>query len=109
MDEYEKLEKDLVRHYEGYLERFRNLDFLENELDMYHKVQTFFKFDPQWCQWPGSHFLFFVCCTAQSEQEKLEENERSLKRMQKKLRDDELRNLRGEMVRFLFASHPVFL
>jgi clusterin-associated protein 1 len=39
MDEYEKLEKDLVRHYEGYLERFRNLDFLENELDMYHKVR----------------------------------------------------------------------
>mmetsp|Transcript_43892 Transcript_43892/g.56276 ORF Transcript_43892/g.56276 Transcript_43892/m.56276 type:complete len:388 (+) Transcript_43892:200-1363(+) len=69
MDEYEKLEKDLVKHYEGYLERFRNLDFLENELDAHHK----------------------------SEQEKLEENDRSLKRMQKKLREDELRQLRGEM------------
>lgn len=69
MDEYERLEKDLVKHYEGYLERFRNLDFLESELDLYHK----------------------------SEQEKLEENDRSLKRMQKKLREDELRQLRGEM------------
>lgn len=70
MDEYEKLEKDLVKHYEGYLERFRNLDFLEHELDVYHKT----------------------------EQQKLEENDRSLKRMQKKLREDELRQLRGEMV-----------
>lgn len=69
MDEYEKLEKDLVKHYEGYLERFRNLDFLEHELDAYH----------------------------QSEQEQLEENDRSLKRMQKKLREDELKQLRGEM------------
>jgi len=71
MDEYEKLEKDLVRHYEGYLERFRNLDFLEHELDAYHK----------------------------DEQEKVEENDRNLKRMQKKLREEELRQLRGEMVR----------
>ena len=40
MDEYEKLEKDLVKHYEGYLERFRNLDFLESELDSYHKGEV---------------------------------------------------------------------
>lgn len=39
MDEFERLEKDLVKHYEGYLERFRNLDFLEHELDLYHKVK----------------------------------------------------------------------
>uniref|UniRef100_A0A7S2G6A9 Clusterin-associated protein 1 n=1 Tax=Florenciella parvula TaxID=236787 RepID=A0A7S2G6A9_9STRA len=68
MDEYEKLEKDLQQQYEVYMERFRNLDYLENELDMYNK----------------------------SEKEKLEENDRSLKRMQKKLRDEELRILRGE-------------
>ena len=38
MDEYEKLEKDLQQQYEIYMERFRNLDYLENELDMYNKV-----------------------------------------------------------------------
>merc|ERR1719327_2601664 len=68
MDEYEKLEMDLQRQYDIYLERFRNLDYLENELDLYNK----------------------------SEKEKLEENDRSLKRMQKRLRDEELRTLRGE-------------
>merc|ERR1719198_636013 len=68
MDEYEKLEVDLQRYYDIYLERFRNLDFLEHELDLYNK----------------------------QEKEKLEENDRSLKRMQKRLRDEELRILRGE-------------
>jgi hypothetical protein len=38
MDEYEKLEKELERHYEVYLARFRNIDFLEHELDLYHQV-----------------------------------------------------------------------
>ena len=51
-----------------YLERFRNLDFLEHELDLYNK----------------------------QEKEKLEENDRSLKRMQKRLREEELRILRGD-------------
>eukprot|EP00743_Colponemidia_sp_Colp-15_P002266 GILK01002456.1.p1 GENE.GILK01002456.1~~GILK01002456.1.p1 ORF type:complete len:441 (+),score=102.48 GILK01002456.1:114-1436(+) len=68
MDEYEKLEKDLEKYYEVYLERFRNLDFLEHELDVYHQL----------------------------EQEKVEESDRALKRMQKRIRDAELRILRGE-------------
>merc|ERR1719502_2169303 len=68
MDEYEKLEVDLQRYYDMYLERFRNLDYLEHELDLYNK----------------------------QEKEKLEENDRSLKRMQKRLREEELRILRGE-------------
>ena len=33
MDEYEKLEVDLKREYEVYLEKFRNLDYLEHRLD----------------------------------------------------------------------------
>jgi len=33
MDEYEKLEEELQRLYVVYLEKFRNLDFLENQLD----------------------------------------------------------------------------
>lgn len=68
MDEYEKLERELQKQYEVYIERFRNLDYLEYELDGYDKT----------------------------EKEKLEENNRSLKRMQKRLREEELRLLRGE-------------
>jgi clusterin-associated protein 1 len=32
MDEYEKLEIDLQKQYGIYLEKFRNLEYLENEL-----------------------------------------------------------------------------
>lgn len=38
MDEYEKLEGELAEEYEIYLEKFRNLDFLEHELDLHSKV-----------------------------------------------------------------------
>jgi len=68
MDEYEKLERELERLYDQYLERFRNLDYLEHELDLLNRA----------------------------EQEKMEENERALKRMQKRLREEEWRLLRGE-------------
>jgi len=68
MDEYEKLEYELERVYESYISRFRNLDFLEHELDSLNK----------------------------EEEEKMEENERALKRMQKRLREEEWRLLRGE-------------
>jgi clusterin-associated protein 1 len=68
MDEYEKLERELERLYDQYLERFRNLDYLEHELDLLNKA----------------------------EQTKMEENERALKRMQKRLHEAEWRLLRGE-------------
>lgn len=68
MDEYEKLERELVEEYEIYLERFRNLDFLEHELDKYQ----------------------------QAEREKLEASDRALKKLQKKLRDEELRMFIGD-------------
>ena len=68
MDEYEKLEGDLQKQYVVYLERFRNLDYLEHELGELDKA----------------------------EREKVEEAERSLKRMQKRLREEELKILRGE-------------
>merc|ERR1719214_217999 len=68
MDEYEKPERELERPYDQYLERFRNLDYLEHELDLLNKA----------------------------EQNKMEENERALKRMQKRLREEEWRLLRGE-------------
>merc|ERR1719158_1704695 len=68
MDEYEKLEQELERYYEQYVGRFRNLDYLEHEMDMLNR----------------------------EEKERMEENDRALKKMQKRLRDEEWRLLRGE-------------
>eukprot|EP00913_Durusdinium_trenchii_P027939 g26196.t1 len=68
MDEYEQLEQELERFYEQYVGRFRNLDYLEHEIDELNK----------------------------EEQDRMEENDRALKRMQKRLRDEEWRLLRGE-------------
>lgn len=68
MDEYEKLQMDLQHLYTVYLERFRNLEYLEMELDHYDQM----------------------------EQEKMEDADRMLKKMQRRLRDEEMRILRGE-------------
>merc|ERR1719436_504987 len=68
MDEYEQLEQELERYYEQYVGRFRNLDFLEHEIDELNRLET----------------------------ERMEENEKALKRMQKRLRDEEWALLRGE-------------
>ncbi|EGF79754.1 hypothetical protein BATDEDRAFT_89153 [Batrachochytrium dendrobatidis JAM81] len=68
MDEYEKIEVELSRLYETYMEKFRNLAFLEQQLDEYNR----------------------------EEQNKSEETESSMKRMQNRLREEELRLLRGE-------------
>ena len=40
MDEYEKLEMELQDHYNVYLERFRNLHYLQKELEMCEKEQS---------------------------------------------------------------------
>lgn len=68
MDEYEKLEDELAKIYESYVARFRNLDYLEHELDVLNR----------------------------EEEERMEENARELKRLQKRLREEEWRMLRGE-------------
>eukprot|EP00411_Alexandrium_monilatum_P119218 CAMPEP_0175679408 /NCGR_PEP_ID=MMETSP0097-20121207/24269_1 /TAXON_ID=311494 /ORGANISM="Alexandrium monilatum, Strain CCMP3105" /LENGTH=436 /DNA_ID=CAMNT_0016986231 /DNA_START=36 /DNA_END=1346 /DNA_ORIENTATION=+ len=68
MDEYEQLEQELERYYEQYVGRFRNLDYLDHELDELNR----------------------------EEKERMEENDRALKRIQKRLRDEEWRLLRGE-------------
>jgi clusterin-associated protein 1 len=39
MDEYEKQEIDLIRLYQVYMERFRNLAFLEQQLDEHAKTE----------------------------------------------------------------------
>uniref|UniRef100_A0A6T8KI49 Clusterin-associated protein 1 n=1 Tax=Hemiselmis andersenii TaxID=464988 RepID=A0A6T8KI49_HEMAN len=69
MDEYEKLEEDLQDMYREYLERFRNLDYIEGQLETYNK----------------------------QEQERIDENERQMKKMQKKLKEEEMKVLRGDV------------
>merc|ERR1712139_593599 len=59
---------ELEKYYDQYVGRFRNLDYLEHELDRFNK----------------------------DEEEKMEENKRALKKMQKRLRDEEWKMLRGE-------------
>ena len=77
MDEYEKLEEELHDLYRDYLERFRNLDYLEFQLEQHNR----------------------------KEQERIEQNERQMKRMQDKLKEDELKVLRGdEQVRPLVTN-----
>eukprot|EP00922_Rhytidocystis_sp_ex-Travisia-forbesii_P005873 GHVS01008525.1.p1 GENE.GHVS01008525.1~~GHVS01008525.1.p1 ORF type:complete len:451 (-),score=41.33 GHVS01008525.1:615-1967(-) len=68
LEEYDRKEKNLVQCYAIYMQTYRNLDYLEHQLDLLNS----------------------------QEQEQMEENQRRLKRMQKKLRDDEWRLLRGE-------------
>ena len=68
MDEFEKLEKELSKIYGTYVEKFRNVEYLEHQLEQYNK----------------------------EEQEKLEESEKNLRRMQKRLKEEELKILRGE-------------
>lgn len=65
MDEYEKLEDDLQDMFREYLERFRNLDYIESQLATHNK----------------------------KEQERIDENERQMKKMQKKLQEDEMKVL----------------
>jgi len=68
MDEYERLQTQLQNMYVVYLERFRNLEFLEAEMEKHNRA----------------------------EMEKIEENQRNMKRMQKKIHEEELRILKGE-------------
>ncbi|XP_018590393.1 clusterin-associated protein 1 homolog isoform X1 [Scleropages formosus] len=71
MDEYEKIEEELQKHYETYVEKFRNLSFLEQQLEDYHRM----------------------------EQERFEETENTLRAMQNKLREEERRLMRSGAAR----------
>ena len=68
MDEYERLEADLNVQYARYLQSWRNMTFLEAELDAINA----------------------------REQEKIVENDRQLQLMQRRLREEELKILRGQ-------------
>ncbi|XP_046888373.1 clusterin-associated protein 1 homolog [Hypomesus transpacificus] len=67
MDEYEKIEEDLQKQYETYVEKFRNLRFLEQQLEDHHRL----------------------------EQERFEETENTLRMMQHKLREEERRLMKN--------------
>uniref|UniRef100_A0A671REP1 Clusterin-associated protein 1 homolog n=1 Tax=Sinocyclocheilus anshuiensis TaxID=1608454 RepID=A0A671REP1_9TELE len=67
MDEYEKIEEDLQKQYQTYVEKFRNLSFLERQLDDYHRA----------------------------EQERFEEAEMAMKMRQNKLKEEEKRLMRS--------------
>ncbi|KAM9763069.1 clusterin-associated protein 1 homolog isoform 2-T2 [Menidia menidia] len=69
MDEYEKIEEDLQKQYDIYVEKFRNLSFLESQLDEYHRL----------------------------EQERFEEAENTLRMMQHKLREEERELMKGSL------------
>lgn len=67
MEETEKLEKELQRYYEIYMDKHRNLDYLEWELDKYRR----------------------------NEEERKEEQDQKLKKMRERLYKDEVELMRG--------------
>ncbi|KAM8776941.1 clusterin-associated protein 1 isoform 4-T4 [Rhynchonycteris naso] len=67
MDEYEKVEEELRKQYDIYLEKFRNLAYLEQQLEDHHRL----------------------------EQERFEEAENTLHLMQSKLKEEEKRLLKS--------------
>ncbi|XP_029905049.1 clusterin-associated protein 1 homolog isoform X2 [Myripristis murdjan] len=69
MDEYEKIEEELQKQYETYVEKFRNLSFLESQLEEYHRI----------------------------EQERFEEAENILRMMQHKLREEERNQMKSSL------------
>ncbi|KAF6020391.1 CLUAP1 [Bugula neritina] len=64
MDEYEKLEEELATIYQEYLVKFRNLSFLEHQVEEYSK----------------------------QEQEKLEEAEMTIRKISDRIKDEEMKN-----------------
>ena len=68
MDEYEKLEAELGAQYAMYVQSWRNLSYLESEMDAINA----------------------------QEEDRMAENERQLTLMQRRLREEELRILRGQ-------------
>ncbi|XP_074524116.1 clusterin-associated protein 1 homolog [Halichoeres trimaculatus] len=69
MDEYEKIEEELQKQYDTFVEKFRNLCFLESQLDEYHKL----------------------------EQERFEEAENAMRMTQNKIREEERDLMRSSL------------
>lgn len=80
MDEYEKLEEELQDLFRQYVERFRNIDYLEREIDLSmeterKKMEVFHD---------GGRGVI------------LQDNEAEMQRMQNRLKAEDLKILRGE-------------
>jgi clusterin-associated protein 1 len=68
MDEYERIEAEIAKSYTAYMQKYRNLTYIEHQLDSHSKM----------------------------EQDVKEETEIGMKRMQMRLREEEMRMLRGD-------------
>lgn len=68
MEEYERLEQELAQLQETYVNKYRNLDYLENELEVYNKI----------------------------EEEKLRKTKKQLEKLRKQQQDAEIRDFKGE-------------
>ncbi|QDZ21829.1 clusterin-associated protein 1 [Chloropicon primus] len=69
MDEYEQLQAKMQDLYTKYLERHRNLEYLESQLELYRS----------------------------KEQKEIDEASKKIRKMQRRLQDEEMRILRGEV------------
>jgi clusterin-associated protein 1 len=69
MDEYELLEEQLQDLFRDYLERYRNLDYIEHQLNAYNK----------------------------KEKERIDAHEKEMKDMQRKIKEEEMKVLRGDV------------
>lgn len=56
MDEYEKIEEDLQKQYDSYVEKFKNLCFLESQLEEYHRLEQE-RFEVGECKSSGSQIF----------------------------------------------------
>ena len=79
MEEYDELEKELKVQYEAYVIRFRNLHYLEHELDIIKKA----------------------------EKEVEVEREKAVHRIQRKMKDEEMKLLRGDDESATFSKRSV--
>jgi clusterin-associated protein 1 len=78
MDEFQKIEQEVVVLYQSWMEKFRNLAFLEQQLDELRM----------------------------EEQTKFDETENDLKKMQDRIRQEELSLLRGENDSNITTTRP---
>lgn len=68
MEEYERLQQELAQLQETYVNKYRNLDYLENELEAYNKI----------------------------EDEKLKKTKKTLEKLRKQQQEDEIKAFKGE-------------
>ena len=68
MEEYERLEQELAALQETYVNKYRNLDYLESELETYNRI----------------------------EEEKLKRSKKELEKIRKKQQEAEIREFKGE-------------